>query len=130
MEDYDYDYEYTYEDYDYEYTYYETEDYDYDYDYDYTYEEYDYDYEDSNVWDDSEFVGFLINEDVDGYAVLYSDDYMSYFLWDSSGSVCNMAIDLMYTDGPSGVNGFSATNDDGTCLYDDFYSNITMSEDG
>jgi len=43
-----------------------------------------------------------------------------------------MAVDYTYTDDAmiSGLAGFSVTNYDGTCLYDDFYSNLTMSENG
>jgi len=71
---------------------------------------------------------YLVNSEFDGYGVIYSFDGVSWYLWDQSGSVCNMEYD--YNDEGTDINGFFVTNDDGTCLYDEFYSTYTGNEEG
>jgi len=38
-------------------------------------------------------------------------------------------MELDFNDEMTGMNGFFVTNDDGTCLYDDFYSTFTENEE-
>jgi len=106
-----------------------------DYSEDYTYEYYDYDYDyyydDSYPWNDDYLVQYLVSSEIDGYAAIYTADMVSWYLWDESGSICNLDLDWIDPNDPEqGIEGMYVTNDDGTCYYDDFYSTATNGDDG
>lgn len=133
-EDYDWDDYYSdedyyamYEDYYSDYDWESYEDYDYYSDYDESYDYYDY-YEEY-AWSSAAFSTFLVSSEYDGWAAMYTYDWSSWYLWDQSGSICNLEMDWVDPDDmAAGVYGFTVKNDDGTCIYDEFYSTTTYYE--
>jgi hypothetical protein len=97
-------------------------------DYESSYDYY-YDYSDEYVWSSSVYSTFLTSSEYDGWAAMYTPDWESWYLWDQSGSICNLEMDWVDIDDmDAGIYGFTVKNDDGTCIYDEFYSTTTYYE--
>jgi hypothetical protein len=106
------------------------EDYDYSDDYDASYDYYD-DYSEEYAWSNAVYSTAMVSSEYDGWAAMYTLDWVSWYLWDQSGSICNLEMDWVDPeDMGAGVHGFTVKNDDGTCYYDEFYSTTTYNDDG